>query len=241
MKFFHFKTLLIGAGIACTTQTYSQLPTPPEQTSGFVQDYAQILNSETKAEANNICTNLWEQTQTPLFVVTLNTESIHTNGIEKTAQDIFDTWGIGTQERNYGILLLVSAQARTSRIEFGKDWDHRYDQEAKQITQEILVPNFKAGDYNRGILEGTQALSQLARGNGVPQKEAPPWLVPSLILGTILCIAVAISLIRSGKTGWGWAILIALAGIIFMLLRNSSKSGPLGGGSSGGGGATGKW
>lgn len=208
-------------------------------------DQANVLSSQTKEDTNKICTTLWTDKKVAIYIVTLGPDMasiIQKTGIEKTAQNLFDTWGIGSASRNYGILLLISPSERTSRIEFGKAWDHRYDSEANEITKNFLVPNFKESNYNLGILEGTKALDSLVRGLGVPAQKAPAWLLPLIIGLVILIIAVAISLMLNGKAGWGWGLLALLGVAIFFLLKNSKSSGSsLGGGSSGGGGATGKW
>ncbi len=60
-----------------------------------------------------------------------------------------------------------------------------------------------------------------------------------------LGVGAAISLIKSGRKGWGWALLAALGVILFFVLRTamsqSGSGGAFGGGSSGGGGASGSW
>jgi hypothetical protein len=67
-----------------------------------------------------------------------------------------------------------------------------------------------------------------------------------IALLVVACIAWGISLIRSGRTGWGW-ILVAAAGalIVFVIsqfMRGGSSDGNgFGGGSSSGDGASGDW
>ncbi|HKW32732.1 MAG TPA: TPM domain-containing protein [Candidatus Acidoferrum sp.] len=114
------------------------------------------------------------------------------------------TGGIGSQAHNYGVLLLVSVGDRKARIELGAAWAGTKDDTTLMIMQDIMVPNFKKGDYSSGILQGVEALDTMARGNTVrkPVSRAP-WL---MVLGLIaLGVGVGVSLIRSGHAGWGWA------------------------------------
>ena len=75
------------------------------------------------------------------------------------------------------------------------------------------------------------------------------WAPLILVLGLIvLGAAMAVSLIRSGHAGWGWALIAAMGALIAAILwlmrlgRSDSSSGDsYSGGSGGGGGATGSW
>lgn len=42
--------------------------------------------------------------------------------VEQYARQLFDHWGPGFKDRNYGILLLVSVGDRKARIELGAGW-----------------------------------------------------------------------------------------------------------------------
>ena len=72
--------------------------------------------------------------------------------IETYTQDLFDYWKLGLKEKNYGVILLVSLQDRKARIEFGQDWDHRYDKEAIKIMTDSVIPHFKEGQYAKGMI-----------------------------------------------------------------------------------------
>lgn len=227
----------------CTSILAQSLPAPPQ--GGFVQDNAKILSGSTIEETNLISNQLWQNEKIALYTVTFPAtlaSTIDRQGIEKTTRDLFDYWELNSKDRNYGILLGISPSNRKARIEFGKDWNHRFDAEAEEIMNTILVPAFKSGNYDQGVLQGVEALNHLARGLGLPPHKNPPWVLPALIIGGIIIAATIISLFRSGKSGWGWAILAGIGILIFFLLRTSKKGGnPLGGGSSGGGGASGSW
>jgi uncharacterized protein len=85
----------------------------------------------------------------------------------------------------------------------------------------------------------------MARDLQLPKPKGS-WRKALVFIGLFaLGVGVAISLIKSGRKGWGWALLAALGVILFFVLRTAmsqrGSGGSFGGGFSGGGGATGSW
>ena len=219
----------------------------------FIRDEAGLIESADQERIRAACDKLLTEERVPIVVVTI--KSLADYGaqglsIDAYARSLFDTWGIGSQGYNYGVLLLVSVADRKARIELGESWAHTRDADAKRIMDGIIVPNFKAQRFSTGITQGVQALDSLARGLVVSIPR--PWWQPVLVLGLIgLGIGVAISLIRNGHSGWGWGLLAAIGvivvgGLVGILTADSSRKGgysggSFGGGTGGGGGATGSW
>jgi uncharacterized protein len=225
-------------------------PHQPTQDS-FIVDEAGIIDPNATKEINTMIFQLWNEQQIPLYVVTipsLSTYDAPNYSINQYATELFNHWGIGSQTRNYGILLLVSKGDRKARIEFGEGYGNKYDSQANKIMQTLIIPNFKNSNYSLGVTEGVRGLTAVARGLNVPEPKTPWWVLPLLIGAIVLIVCVIISLFRSGRTGWGWMLLIALGSFIAYMLYNTFKGGGsggsgggFGGGSSGGGGATGSW
>lgn len=220
----------------------------PTRPANFVLDEADLITEPDQEQVRTICEKLLKDEQIPIVVVTLKALADYgAQGltIDAYARSLFDTWGIGSQTRNYGILVLISKGDRKARIELGEAWAHARDADAERIMNGIIIPNFKSGQFSTGILQGVQGLDSLARGMAVNIPK--PWWQPLVFFGLIaLGVGAAISLIRSGRTGWGWALLALigamLVGFLFFAFRRSSSSGSAyGGGSGGGGGATGSW
>ena len=67
--------------------------------------------------------------------------------IERYATALFNEWGIGSQQRNYGMLLLVSLGDRRARIELGAGWGLDYNRQSQNIMDSLIVPSFKQGAY----------------------------------------------------------------------------------------------
>src|SRR5258708_3178339 len=95
--------------IAQTAPT--QLPSPITAPTGYVNDYANVIDAQTKSRLETILTNLKQRQNIEIAVVTVPT----TNG-----EDIFDYsltvargWGIGAKgDDKAGLLLLVAINDR---------------------------------------------------------------------------------------------------------------------------------
>ncbi len=220
-------------------------PKPPPE--DFFVDEADRHGPEDGEAINKMAKSLLADEQIPIIVVTVSS-LLHYGAadgtIESYAKNLFDHYGIGRKSRNYGMLLLVSKGDRKARIELGAGFGHDHDTDAEQVMNKLILPQFRKGMYSNGILDGVRGMDAMARGLSLPRSTLSPLqiIVPILLVGLI--IFVAVSLIRSGRKGWGWALLAFLAIAIFFLLRNAGKAGSgaaFGGGSSGGGGATGSW
>lgn len=170
--------LLVGSANAVAAQAQLDLP-PVPQDFNFLQDYAELLDPETRVEVGIVQQEAFEQHQTPIVVVTISGKGEYggwEHSIEDFAREWFDHWeigftGEGGELRNQGILLLVSRGDRAARIELGADWGRGWDGYAQEIMDEQMVPAFARGDYNTGVTEGVWGLLDMAaRG---PEGTAP--------------------------------------------------------------------
>jgi len=219
---------------------------PPKE--HFYVDQAALLKPEDAAAIDTLASSLLREEKIPLLVVTipsLVSFQAASMSIESYAKALFDQWGIGSQNRNYGILLLVSVGDRKARIELGAGWGRTHDDDAAYIMDSLILPAFKQKDFSGGIRAGAEALDKMARGLGLPKPKTPWWIIPAFLLGIALVIGVIVSLFKSGRKGWGWALIAGLGVLLFFVLRaaasSSGSGGSFGGGSSGGGGASGSW
>ncbi len=243
--------LVLSIGFACSVVVQGafavNFPAKPPKSDFFV-DEANLLKADARKEVNETALALLQQEQIPLFVVTIPSLSSHEGsalGIDGYATQLFDHWGIGSQKRNYGMLLLVSVGDRKARIELGAGFEHEYDAQANDIMQSLIVPAFRRGDFQTGITDGVRGMDAMARGLQLPKPTAPWWFWPALIGVAIFLGFVIYNLFKTGRSGWAWALIAFIAVALFFIMRAAAKSGGsaggFGGGSSGGGGATGSW
>ena len=238
--------LLIGLVFSISSYSASAVtfPDQPPESEFFV-DQAGLLDEGARMAINDTARLLLQEEQIPLLVVTIRSLSsfdASALSIEGYATQLFDHWGIGSQERNYGMLLLVSVGDRRARIELGAGFERTYDSQANDIMQSLIVPAFRRGDFPTGITDGVRGMDAMVRGLQLPKATAPWWFLPLVIGGAIFLGFAIYNPFKTGRSGWAWALIVAIFVALFFILRVASKSGGrFGGGSSGGGGATGSW
>ncbi|HEX3231811.1 MAG TPA: TPM domain-containing protein [Pyrinomonadaceae bacterium] len=249
--------VLMTGGRAMAQTMESPLPPP----TGYVNDYAGVIDTTTKERLETTLTNLDREQQIQFFVVTIDS----TNG-----RDIFDYslavargWGIGSKDTSKPSLLLLAAikdrrfQDQTSRHLEGDLPDGL----TGQIKREKLVPAFRDGQYGKGLSDTINAyITEVAAKRGfstdtifAPGVTAPPvrraprktgtCLTPLIIIGIVVFILFV--LFRGGRGGrggygggGGWLNYLLLS-MLMNSGRSSGSSGWSGGGFGGFGGSGG--
>jgi len=161
-----------AVGFLAVTLSASAADIPPLPADrNFVQDYADVITPEVEARVGAFQKECFEQFNTPIVVVTIRSMGEYGgqgDSIERFALAWFNRWGIGKagpdgRLYNQGVLVLVSVGDRKARIELGADWGRRWDRHCEQIMSGLMVPEFKAGRYPEGILQGVAALADMAK------------------------------------------------------------------------------
>lgn len=117
----------------------------------YVQDNAGLLSSATKEKLLAIGHELDKKTTAQIAVVTV--ENLDDRPIAEYANDLFRKWGIGSKDKNNGVLLLISKDPRKVRIEVGYGLEGALpDGYTGRVQDEELVPNLKKDDYDAGVL-----------------------------------------------------------------------------------------
>jgi len=133
-------------------------------------------------------------------------------------------WGIGTKEKNNGVLMLVVKDDRKIRIEVGRGLEGDLtDIEAGRIIRDVITPNFKKGDYYNGIRLGTQSIQAEVEGRpdpnalvGTTEKNGFFESIFFLVIFGMIWIAPwmmwLISILARSKSWWAGGVLGILAG-----------------------------
>jgi uncharacterized protein len=99
-----------------------------------------------------------------LMVPTTQPESIEQYSIR-----VVEQWKLGRKKVDDGALLMIAKNDRALRIEAGYGLEGSLsDLVSNRIIQDIIVPNFKAGDFYRGVSDGLDAMMRVVDGEQLP-------------------------------------------------------------------------
>lgn len=156
--------LLIFAGFehAYTKPVYSikTIPNPRTENGGYVSNPDSIL-SQAAVSSINAQISLIEKATTAEIAVVVVT-SIGNADPNVFATELFNLWGIGKKGKDNGVLVFVSVDQHKWKIETGYGVEGTLpDIICGRIAREILVPEFKKGNYGEGIFYAIQRIGAL--------------------------------------------------------------------------------
>ena len=227
-------------------------PNPPE----LVNDYTKTLTPY-QEEALEKKLKLYDDSTSNQIAVII-VKSTDNYSIENAAIELGRKWGVGSKDFNNGVVMLVALGDRKTTIQVGYGLEGVVpDLTAKSIIDNEIVPNFKEGNYYRGLDEATDALISAAEGRYKAPAGYGSRGKKGISIGTIILILIILFLIfgaggsaagggmmsRRGYRGWWGPAWTGGGGGGWSGGGGSSGGGfgGFGGGSFGGGGASGSW
>ena len=213
----------------------------------LVNDFANVLSSDQVKTLEQKLLGYEDTTTTQITVVTVT--SLNGYEVEDFAARLFQKWGIGTKDKDNGLLILIAPNERRLRIEVGYGLEGKIpDLFANQVQEAYLIPAIKEGDYYRGINESVDVFIAKAAGEyqGTPEKAKKG---PGIGVWIAIILLILFSIFRGGRRrgstfssrgsgGWGGGPFLgggSWGG------GSSGGFGGFGGGGSGGGGSSGRW
>ncbi len=257
---------LLASGAAVFAQTpWSQNTSPLPEPTGHVNDYAGVIDAGTVQQLETKLRDFKTKTGVEIAVAVVKTTG---------DRDIFDYslavargWGIGaTADDNPGALLFIAVDDRKYFTHISKDLeDELPDGVAGSLQRQNLVPEFRNGNYGKGISDTIDAyistIETRLSGGPIPQAEPRETIGDRSeeSFGTFCCLAIGLFILilmlsnrgRGGKSrddddrwgGGGGGLGGVLPWIILSGISNASSSGgsSWGGSSDWGGGGGGGW
>jgi uncharacterized protein len=237
------------------------------QPSGYINDYAGVLDPVTEADLERYATTVEKSTGAEIAVVTLR--SLDGQPIEDVTYDLFRRWKIGKRGTDDGLLLLVSIGDRRTRLEVGRGLEGAIPDGMAGMMLDEMRPALRQQQYAEALGTALQFLGErIAAEKGValteqqrPRRRVPnnqpveiPW--PMLLFGLLLLFWFMGSGGRRGRRRGGGGGFIP--GLILGHMMNRSmyggygrggfggydsgdSFGGFGGGDTGGGGASSDW
>lgn len=147
------------------------LNVPPLQ--GRVNDQAHLLTPEQAAALEEKLHAYEEKTTNQIALLTV--PSLEGDPLEAFSVRVAREWQLGQEKRNNGVLIFIAAEERGIRIEVGYGLEGALtDAQSSSIIRNIMIPAFRAGDFNRGIQASVDAIQAAIAGEfTAPEGPAP--------------------------------------------------------------------
>lgn len=144
--------LMALAGAAFAAPTFPKL-------TGRVVDEANMLSPAVEQQLTEQLAGLEASTGRQVVVATL--PSLQGYEIEDYGYQLGRAWKIGDEKRDDGVLLIIAPNDRKVRIEVGYGLEPILtDALSSTIIQTAILPDFKAGKMEAGVVAGTEAIVQ---------------------------------------------------------------------------------
>ena len=136
---------------------------------GRVNDYGNIISAATETQLDQFLQQLEQTDSTQIAVLTI--ASLEGESLEGFSLKVVENWKIGQAETDNGALLLVAVSDRKIRIEVGYGLEGSLtDLQAGRIIRNVILPKFKQGNFDQGIIDGVSAMIQTVKGEYTPPK-----------------------------------------------------------------------
>ena len=188
----------------------------PGKPTGFVNDFAQVLTAEEKANLEATLSQYEKKTGNEIVIATVPT--LDNEAPEDYAIKLFAEWGIGKKDKDNGLLILHAPNERKIWIEVGYGLEpYIVDAKAASIYRNILTPAFKENRFGDGYKAAVKAIIDTIGGNedAIPTDSGSSLPISFEHILTLIFFAFLwlVSILSRSKSWWLGGVLGALGGI----------------------------
>ncbi len=141
--------------VSAQSFTIETVPNTKLVNNSYVSNPNHLLNEAAVSQINVLLDSLERKTTVQVAVVMLG--SIGDADVFEFAQSLFKRWGIGQAKSDNGLLILYVQDQRTVRFHTGFGLEGVLpDAICKRIQIQKMVPRFKEGDINAGMIAGVE-------------------------------------------------------------------------------------
>lgn len=255
--------LIVGLALAFVSNASARFSTGLPQPTNYVNDYANVIDQKTEDSINSKLDSLAKSGTAEIAIATIKTIG-SANSIEEYSISLAEEWKPGTVEEDNGVIMLFAMDDREMRIEVGQGLEHKLtDVKASRIIDNVIVPQFKSGNYSKGVSDGVDEVIQTITASGSATNQTGTSATPMAdetnsalyFIMAIFFVIIIVGLVAAASddtfgggssfgTGFISGSLSSSLGSGFSSSSSSSGGSSFGGfsgGSFSGGGASGGW
>ena len=129
-----------------------------KMTGQIINDYAGVFTPAQSKELFEILYEYDQQTTRQIVVVTVDSISPYTD-IQQMAADLGNYWGVGSAEKNNGLVVLLCKPCKQIALGTGTGTELVLtDEVCQEVIKTTIIPEFKKGDFFAGIHNGITEL-----------------------------------------------------------------------------------
>ncbi len=208
MRFLRRKGIYILLLVSASCFAQFTIPDKPDLETSLY-DYIQLLSSSQKNSLEQKLISYSDSTSTQIVIAII--ASTEGENINFLGAQWGQKWGIGQADKDNGVLVLLARDDRRIAINTGYGVEDRLtDALSRRIIENVIIPEFKRGDYYAGLDKGSDAIFQVLTGAFKEER----------------------SFEKNGRFPFG-AILPIIIFIVIMIILSSRNRGNRGGGKGG--------
>jgi uncharacterized protein len=149
-----------GSSIAKAEKTYFAEIEFPKQT-GNVNDFENVFTEMQKFSLEQYLSGYENLTTNEIAIITVSSIDPYKE-IQVYGKDLGNAWGLGKNEMNNGLLIVLNISSREVGISTGLGTEKILtDEICAQIIENHMIPEFKKGDYYAGIVYGLEEITAI--------------------------------------------------------------------------------
>lgn len=146
-----------------------------------------ILSPEAVATLDSIALSLRERGIAELAIVAVR--SIESQDPFSFAMELFESWGVGNKQADNGLGILLVEDMHEIRFVTGYGLESVLsDARCVQLQREYMLPYFRLGDYDGGMVEGLRAVDTLLTNGELERVTNAPDQSESIIMAFIVVV-----------------------------------------------------
>lgn len=140
-------------------QDKPQLPGP----LGYVSDHAGVISPAWKERIRSVCQDLERKTGVEMVVVTVPSTKPYATAKDYAAA-LYERWGIGTAQKEHGVLVLAVVEERQATVTVGKSMLPIITPTVvAEVGSKYLEPAFRRGQFEEGLYRAVVALASASQ------------------------------------------------------------------------------
>jgi len=185
---------------AVGAESLDRIPNPRARDGTWVTDMPGRLSPDTVARLNATIGEFERTNGAEMAVVVIR--SLGGLSIDEAAVKLFELWGIGKKSKDNGLLVLWSTDDRRVRVEVGYGLEGVLnDGKVGAILDGYVIPKFRSGEFDEGVLAGVDALLSAARREPLelPSQRSESYQDDSPVISMILLGLLGLLPISAGS------------------------------------------